>query len=831
VPFNYPESKRTSYTHKHIQVSKMHPDDHPISNPVTDPLNWLDLICDPLQRLPDMLSTNHLLIVLALLLFTCLYLALAASWACRNAESCRINKRFDDADGRSERLEKMFRPLEHVPKRMNDVEYKQDELDSRIDTVVTGVSDLQEKLQDKSKDDTPASAPTPTQDVGLAGSLAAIEVKVDQLINDEANNSTHQEYSEQAEKLIAVERKIDQLLEHLLTPPPPAPRLTTSRLQALDREPVLPVVQPLTLSGGEVIATTTPIIPPTPSLSVSVVAGQTLAPIEVSAAQIGLSSRTSTSTEIGAQPDDPVLASTSTQTVQADAIQELSVSGNFCQSTAPVYQVPKMSMGGISAIITEPIESFDATWVLNEQIEELTSDHEVMRDELFQAQIQAKNAQKLKVAAEYSAAKLAMEKVQLQEDLFQAKGKLAVAKEEHDTTRNELVKVQKQVEDIKTTAGDSVANLAEEKSQLHNELARKEIELQDAQESIDELENDKTTLDSQFCSIMDELDAQKKLTAETQATLEAVETDLAITTRKLDGALMEVDSLNAELDEKAAVFVRMADAGIDMRQFMNTNDHPIEAGFVDFEHEFDCDDHDIASPTQENKTIERPAVEVTSSIVAGLNADASLFALSSYAPHLPAVDETMKSETAKDAMSTDGAAPEITSRFHAGLEESTDATARASSSLTISPVDETTRSKIAEKEEADGAIVREETPVTKKVGLGMSGYAPTTPLATLGTSVAPPVQHETAVKLMQGLEKAEISKTGEGTATDVPSKIKPNQGLSKYAPKTVAAASVHPPAKEELSTEPVKGRIKLQHPKRVRIWSLWVSPPLRLASV
>tara|TARA_R110002003_G_scaffold814_1_gene21536 strand:+ start:11358 stop:14855 length:3498 start_codon:yes stop_codon:yes gene_type:complete len=847
----------------------MHPDDHPISNPVTDPLNWLELMCDLLQRFPDMLSTNQLLVVLALLLVTCLYFALAASWAHRSAESCRINKRFDDADERSERLEKMFRPLEHVPKRMNDVEHKQDELTSRIDTVVTVVSDLQAKLHEKSKDDTPASESVPTQDVGLAGSLAAIEGKVDQLINDQANNATHQEYSAQAEKLIAVERKIDQLLEHLLTPPPPAPRLTTSSLQALDSEPVLPVVQPLTLSGGEVIATTTPIIPPTPSLSVSVVAGQTLAPIEVSAAHIGLSSCTSTSTETGAQPDDPVLASTGTQTEQADAIQELSVSGIFCQSTAPVYQVPTMSIGGISAIITEPIEPFDATWVLNEQIEDLTGEHEVMRNELFQAQVQAKNAQKLKDTAEDSAAKLAMEKVHLQEDLFQAKSKLAVAKEEHDTTRNKLVEVQKQVGDVETTAESSVTALVEEKSQLQQELAQKqselrdaqesitelendkvtltseksqlqhkvahkeselqdaqeifaeleddkatleseksqlqhevahkESELQDAQESIDELENDKATLDSQFCGMMDDLDAQKKLTAQTEATLEEVKTDLAITTEKLNGVQMEVDCLTVELDEKNAIFLRMADAGIDVLRFMNTDDEPIEDPFVDSEHDLDCDVYDIASPTQENKAIERPAVEVTSSIVAGLNAGASVFAPSSYAPHIPAVDETMKSETAKDAENTDGAAPEVTSRFQAGLEESTDAT---------------TGSKIAEKEEAHGAIVREETPVTKKVGLGKSRYAPTTPPGALGTSVTPPVQHETALKVVQGLEKTEIPKTGEDTAIGVPNKIKPNLGLSKYAPKAPAAASVPPPATEELSVKPVKEAEKVATPSK-----------------
>lgn len=869
MPFNYHESKRTTYTHKHMQVCKMHPDDHPISNPVTDPLNWLELMCDLLQRFPDMLSTNQLLVVLALLLVTCLYFALAASWAHRSAESCRINKRFDDADERSERLEKMFRPLEHVPKRMNDVEHKQDELTSRIDTVVTVVSDLQAKLHEKSKDDTPASESVPTQDVGLAGSLAAIEGKVDQLINDQANNATHQEYSAQAEKLIAVERKIDQLLEHLLTPPPPAPRLTTSSLQALDSEPVLPVVQPLTLSGGEVIATTTPIIPPTPSLSVSVVAGQTLAPIEVSAAHIGLSSCTSTSTETGAQPDDPVLASTGTQTEQADAIQELSVSGIFCQSTAPVYQVPTMSIGGISAIITEPIEPFDATWVLNEQIEDLTGEHEVMRNELFQAQVQAKNAQKLKDTAEDSAAKLAMEKVHLQEDLFQAKSKLAVAKEEHDTTRNKLVEVQKQVGDVETTAESSVTALVEEKSQLQQELAQKqselrdaqesitelendkvtltseksqlqhkvahkeselqdaqeifaeleddkatleseksqlqhevahkESELQDAQESIDELENDKATLDSQFCGMMDDLDAQKKLTAQTEATLEEVKTDLAITTEKLNGVQMEVDCLTVELDEKNAIFLRMADAGIDVLRFMNTDDEPIEDPFVDSEHDLDCDVYDIASPTQENKAIERPAVEVTSSIVAGLNAGASVFAPSSYAPHIPAVDETMKSETAKDAENTDGAAPEVTSRFQAGLEESTDAT---------------TGSKIAEKEEAHGAIVREETPVTKKVGLGKSRYAPTTPPGALGTSVTPPVQHETALKVVQGLEKTEIPKTGEDTAIGVPNKIKPNLGLSKYAPKAPAAASVPPPATEELSVKPVKEAEKVATPSK-----------------
>jgi predicted nucleic acid-binding Zn-ribbon protein len=901
----------------------MHPDDHPISNPVTDPLNWLELICDLLQRFPDMLSTNQLLVVLALLLVTCLYFVLAASWAHRSAESCRINKRFDDADERSERLEKMFRPLEHVPKRMNDVEHKQDELNSRIDTVVTVVDDLQDKLHEKSKDDTPASESVPTQDVGLAGSLAAIEGKVDQLINDQANNATHQEYSEQAAKLIAVERKIDQLLEHLLAPPPPAPRLTTSSLRALDSEPVLPVVQPLTLSGGKVTATTTPIIPPTPSLSVSVVAGQTLAPVEVSAAHIGLSSCTSTSTEPEDQSEDCVLASTGTQTEQADAIQELSVSGIFCQSTAPVYQVPTMAIGGISAVITEPIEPFDATWVLNEQIEEMTGEHEVMRNELFQAQVQAKNAQKLKDTAEDSAAKLAMEKVHLQEDLFQAKSKLAVAKEEHDTTRNKLVEVQKQVEDVqqlKTAAENSVVNLAEEKSQLQedlsqanrklaaakeehdttrnelvkvqkqvgdvkttaeisvtalaeeksqlqhelaqkeselrdaqesitelendkviltseksqlqhevahkknelqdaqeifaeleddkatleseksqlqHEVAHKESELQDAQESIDELENDKATLDSQFCGMMDDLDAQKKLTAQTKATLEEVKTDLAITTEKLNGVQMEVDCLTVELDENNAIFLRMADAGIDVLRFMNTDDEPIEDPFVDFEHDLDCDDYDIASPAQENKAIERPAVEVTSSIVAGLNAGASVFAPSSYAPHIPAVDETMKSETAKDAMHTGGAAPEVTSRFQAGLEESTDAT---------------TGSKIAEKEEAHGAIVREETPVTKKVGLGKSRYAPTTPPGALGTSVTPPVQHETALKVVQGLEKTEIRKTGEDTAIGVPNKIKPNLGLSKYAPKAPAAASVPPPATEELSIKPVKEAEKVATP-------------------
>ncbi|KAH7088733.1 hypothetical protein FB567DRAFT_578548 [Paraphoma chrysanthemicola] len=304
--------------------TSMRADKHPIYHPAADPLSWLDLIFGLLSRMPDMLSTNQLIALIALLLLACLYFVVAGSWSHRLAERNRTDKRFGQ-------FERIIRPLEHAPSKIGTIEVAQGRQNrSRLKGGPCG----------------------PRVATRVETKLVEIKEKIDNFIRDQAGKA--EAASKQESKQSELDTKLEAVLE---------------KIEQI--EPLQPVAQKLTSVVCERGVETTPIDLSTPSLSVSVVASQDVAPIDQTLPKLGMSAVASLSTGPLAVQTAPMVESG----VQTDDItQQLSVSLITTTVTTPLGTNPYL--------ISNDLAQENAA--LNTKIDKVASDHGMTQAHLIE---------------------------------------------------------------------------------------------------------------------------------------------------------------------------------------------------------------------------------------------------------------------------------------------------------------------------------------------------------------------------------------------------------------------------------------------------------------